>query len=346
MHRKKRKPGQIIMRAIGRFFALLGITLLALLVLAVGVIYVFERGPSPAARDLLVKSVRETSAIGFLSEIFLTEEQVEEIISSGEVIEEATDTSLITLTEPPATDEPVYDAWGFCDEDGDGIILDEIHREGYSGYMLIVLDPSRVIFGCDPKSFGITGYTVAEMAEKFGAVAAVNGGGFEDDHGSGDGSSPDSLVVYEGKIVSYKSQRAGLISLDGDHILHVNMMDGDELKESNIQYAISFGPALVSNGEIPDDYRLQGGVNPRTCIGQRSDGAILLLVIDGRQVTSIGATCMECAEEMLRYGAVNAGNLDGGSSSMMYYNGEYINSCSSVIGIRKVPTAVLVMPKA
>ena len=85
------------------------------------------------------------------------------------------------------------------------------------------------------------------------------------------------------------------------------------------------------------------GVNPRTAIGQRSDGAILMLVIDGRQVISLGATMEDLVDIMLEYGAVNACNLDGGSSSLMWFEGNYVNNCASVIGIRPVPTTFLVL---
>jgi exopolysaccharide biosynthesis protein len=46
---------------------------------------------------------------------------------------------------------------------------------------------------------------------------------------------------------------------------------------------------------------------------------------------------------MMDYGAVNACNLDGGSSTLMWYQGGYVNNCASVIGIRPVPTAILVL---
>ena len=85
------------------------------------------------------------------------------------------------------------------------------------------------------------------------------------------------------------------------------------------------------------------GLNPRTAIGQRSDGAILLLVIDGRQVISIGASLWDLVDIFQKYGAVNACNLDGGSSTLMWYQGDYINNCASVIGIRPVPTTFLVL---
>ena len=85
-----------------------------------------------------------------------------------------------------------------------------------------------------------------------------------------------------------------------------------------------------------------GGLNPRTVLGQRADGAVLMLVIDGRQSHSIGATYKDCIDVMLQYGAVNAANLDGGSSSMLVYNGEVQNVCASLYGSRPLPTAFIV----
>ena len=115
------------------------------------------------------------------------------------------------------------------------------------------------------------------------------------------------------------------------------------MRDANIQYGCCFGPVLVHNGEGVDPDSLADSINPRTAIGQRSDGAVLMLVIDGRQVISLGATYQDLVEIMLRYGAVNACNLDGGSSSLMYYNDEYVNNCASVIGIRPVPSSFIVL---
>jgi len=96
------------------------------------------------------------------------------------------------------------------------------------------------------------------------------------------------------------------------------------------------------NGEI-QRYNLASGVNPRTAIGQREDGAILLLVLDGRSVSTLGATLQDVCDVMLEYGAVNVGNLDGGSSSVMVYDGEIINNCASVTGPRYIPDGFIVL---
>ena len=338
---------------LGRVLLFVLETALLLVIALYGLMFVLAKGPSTTARDLFVMSVRETSAMGWVANIYFSDEEIAEIENQKDVedfIE--TDTSLIQIpkeTEPqdgatPTEDAgPQPDAWGLIDEDGDGIILEEVKGEGYSGYMMVVLDPSRVIVGSVPKSYGARGYTVEEMVRHFDAVAGTNAGGFHDPNGSGNGSIPDTLVVFEGQVYySNMGIRAGFVGIDSNHILHVaNKITEAEIKEKDIQYGVCFGPVLVANGE-PCDVNISG-VNPRTAIGQRSDGAILMLVIDGRQVISMGATMQDLIDIMMDYGAINACNLDGGSSTLMWYDGDYVNNCASVVGIRPVPTAILVL---
>lgn len=348
---RQRRWLSVLFKILGRFLLLVLETVVLLAIVLYGVMYVLAKGPSPTARDIFVMSVRETSAVGFLADIFFTPEEIA-AIEAKEAEEEyiETDTSLIVIPTEPTGDQiedsPMADEWGLVDEDGDGIIIDKVSGEGYNGFMMIVLDPSRVIMGCRPGYFGGCGATVAEMAEHFGAVAAINAGGFEDLNGEGDGETPDSMVVFEGDIYySEKGVRNGFVGIDSSHILHVGNLYADAVRERDIQYGVSFGPVLVSNGEITQQAKEGSGVNPRTVIGQRSDGAILMMVIDGRQLTSLGATYGDVAQIMVDYGAVNACNLDGGSSTLMWHEGAYINNCASVIGIRPVPTTFLVLPK-
>jgi exopolysaccharide biosynthesis protein len=196
--------------------------------------------------------------------------------------------------------------------------------------------------GSVPESYGSRGYTVEQMVKKFDAVAGINGGGFYDPDGKGNGSIPDTMVVYDGQIYYEENgTRWGFAGFDSNHILHVGNFSANDIRNRDIQYGVCFGPVLIVNGVPVDD--LDSGVNPRTAIGQRSDGAVLMLVVDGRQVSSLGATYGDLIEIMLSYGAVNACNLDGGSSTMMWYQDKYVNSSASVIGIRPIPTAFLVL---
>ena len=333
-------------RVILRIFIVLLVTLLLLCAFLYGVIYIVCRGPSVTARNQFVLSVRETSAIGFLADLVLSKEEIAAIEMQPEEVTVETDVSLIQIASPSENDtESAADAWGYTDEDGDGLMLVPVAGESYTGYMLIVLDPMRVVLGYSPQDAGYRGYTVAEFAENFGAVAAVNGGGFQDPNGMGNGSMPEHLVVKDGQIYCGDlGVGHGFVGLDDKGILHVGLANSQEIKDKNIQQGCGYGPILIVNGQPMDDATLTSGLNPRTAIGQRSDGAILLLVIDGRRATSLGASYKDLAEQMLAFGAVNAGNLDGGSSSLMWMDGHYLNNTAAVIGVRPIPTAFLVMP--
>ena len=354
-HRKKNSGIRKFWGVMGKILLVILETALMLALALYGVMYIVAKGPSTTARDLFVMSVRETSAVGFVANIFFTDEEIAQIEKKGNVEDYIeVDTSLIQIPKEtqspdmegtPENQAPVADAWGLIDEDGDGIIVKEVKGEGYSGYMMVVLDPSRVIVGSVPGNYGAVGYTVEQMVKRFDAVAGTNAGGFDDPEGKGNGSIPDTMVVFDGKVYyAGKGTREGFVGFDSNHIMHVaTRITEAEIKEKDIRYGICFGPVLIANGE-PVELG-PSGINPRTAIGQRSDGAVLMLVIDGRQVISMGATHQDLVDIMLDFGAVNACNLDGGSSSLMWYQDRYVNNCASVIGIRPVPTTILVLKK-
>jgi exopolysaccharide biosynthesis protein len=121
----------------------------------------------------------------------------------------------------------------------------------------------------------------------------------------------------------------------GDHTLN-------DLKKENVVEAVSFRDSLIINGKtvaVQDE-----GLNPRTAIGQKSDGTVIMIVIDGRSGLKPGASLKELQTLLLQEGAVNASNLDGGSSSTMYFNGEVINNPCDWNGERNVATALYVKP--
>ena len=333
-----------LLRFLARLLIVLLSTILLLAGFLYGIMFLLCRGPSPTAKELFVLSTSETSAIGFLPRLYLPQEEIDEILTRpAETEVQSTDTALISLAPQPE-DRKLPDAWGYVDEDEDGLIYVPVAGESFVGHMLIVLDPSRVIMGCVPESFQRRGYTLEQLVAEFDAVAGINGGDFEDPNGLGNGSTPQHAVVFKGTIyMGGYGTGNGFAGLDADGILHVGSFTAAELQEKNIQYGTSYGPVLVVNGEIANPDSLHSGVNPRTAIGQRSDGAILMLVIVGRQPNSLGATYLDEAELMLRFGAVNATNLDGGSSSLMWLNGGYVNAPATIVGIRQIPTSFLVL---
>ena len=353
--RTQKKNSGGALRAVGRIL----IVLLETILLVVGGLYcagyVALKGPWEVMGDQMVIMLRESSAMKWFPLLYYSEEEIARI----EHVEEAedyapTDTSLITIsTERPVTENGAgwTDARGVFhpDEDEDGIIIEPVKGAGYSGYMMIVEDPSRVIMGSIPSSYGKRGYVLSEYVEYFDGVAGTNAGGFYDPGGMGDGSIPDSVVVVDGQI--YYSEYGcgtegggGIAAIDGNHILHVaRYMSRQELIDNDIRYAVCYGPVLISNGVSADPNSLIKSLNPRTAIGQCADGAMLFLVIDGRQVVSMGAKYQDLVEIMERYGAVNAVNLDGGSSSMLWFRDHYVNNSSSVIGVRDMPTSFVIL---
>lgn len=322
------------------------VTVVIILLGALGVVYMMTKGPSDSARDLFVMSVRETSAIGFLADIFLSEDEIYAIENNGrsDIGADSVDTSLITVKhkDKENSDDPSGSDDGINDPDGDGIEIVDISGSTFNGKLMIIYDPSRVVVGIS-ENLGSSGQTLESMISSYGAVGGVNGGGFYDPNGSGNGGIPDGVVVHNGVLLYGGSTYADTAVIDYDGILHVGTMTGQQAMELNARWAVSFGPVLIVNGEKCDG--LSSGLNPRTAIAQRSDGAIMLLVINGRQLDSLGATYDDVADVLLEHGAVNALNLDGGSSSNMMFRGEYQNISASVIGYRPLPTCVLVLDK-
>jgi len=152
-------------------------------------------------------------------------------------------------------------------------------------------------------------------------------------------------VISNGEVLNKSggsSDHNVVVGFNQDNVMVIGEMSSTKALEKGIRDALAFGPALVVNGEAARVKGSSSGLNPRTAIGQRADGAVLMLVIDGRQASSLGATYADLISVMLEYGAVNAINLDGGSSSLMYYDGEYLNKGVILTGSRKMPTGFVV----
>jgi exopolysaccharide biosynthesis protein len=338
---KSRGTGLVL----GRTLAFLAVTVVLILAILMGVIWVLEKGPSPTVTAIFCRSVRETSAIQWVANIYLSDEEIDQYKSqSTETMETQTvNTSLIQIQQgQAATAQP-------GEEETPALELIEIADGTIKGKLLIVKDPSRVILGTSDNMGYQAGLQLTDMVAKYNGVAGINAGGFNDENGRGNGGIPQGLVITNGGIAwGNRGTTYNVIGFDKDHILHVGTMTGQQALDAGIYYAVSFvthdglASALIINGEVQYQ-NLASGVNPRTAIGQREDGAVLLLVLDGRSINTLGATMENICDVMLEYGAVNAGNLDGGSSSVMVYEGEIINSCASVTGPRNIPTGFIVL---
>lgn len=349
--RKSKRTRKKVMRVIDMIFGFILATVIMFGLGGLALEYVLVKGPSPALKEAFVMTMLETRRFDFISNIFLSEEEVEAIKAKKTVkTDKEFDSSLINVNgnkedgdESNPDAEAVSETPDFLiDEDGDGYILHDIKRKNFMGYMLIVLDPNRVFVGM-PDAYGGAGITLSSMVEKYDAIGGINGGGFVDEGGAGLGGYPKGLTIIDG--VCYNEGYGGdsFAGFDEEGVMHVGYYSLQDVQNVHIRDGVSFdGPILIMNGEPMDTSYLVSGVNPRTAIGQRADGAVLMLVIDGRQAHSVGCSYRDLMDIMLDYGAVNAMNLDGGSSTTMYLNGEYVNSCSAGTGdSRPLPTGFL-----
>lgn len=291
-------------------------------------------GPFENVKTTIVGASMTTLTHQYIAKMFLSDEEINKILNNQkvEVIEESTETEDIKV--PVKRD--------------DTIEKDEISSGKFKGYMLVIKDPTRVKVGYTQK-LGREGQLTSQIAKDNDAVAAINGGGFPDQsqNWTGTGATPTGIIMTGGDVkfdaIKNDEEKVDTMAIDNQGILLVGKYSLSELKKKNVKEALSFGPPLVVNGKGTIKSGDGGwGIAPRTAIGQRKDGAILMLVIDGRQISSVGASLREVQDLMLQYGAVNATNLDGGSSSTMFLNGDVINNPSNSLGERSVPSIVYV----
>ena len=220
----------------------------------------------------------------------------------------------------------------------------------FTGYALIIKDPTRVKVGFSNK-LGTQGELTSQIAQDNGSIAAVNAGGFSDSSSkwTGTGGTPTGIIMSNG-VVKYNDiknydQKVDITAITKNGQLLVGPHSLNDLKSLNVTDAVTFGPALIVNGKETIKSGDGGwGIAPRTAIGQCSDGSIILLTIDGRSTKSLGASLKDVQNIMLQYGAYNASNLDGGSSTTMYDNGSIINNPCDALGERAVPSAFIVNP--
>lgn len=335
------------------------ITAVTLLLVAAGLytaMFIMVKGPSPTVGKLFVLSLKETSAAGFLADWFMSKEEINTLLAEkAEEESEEINASLIKL--PERKDEPdssVSSGVDIGDKGGngeqnerlEGIEVHDVSGGTYNGKMIVVKDPTRIFVGT-PDSYGedSSGLSLSAMIKKYDAIGGTNAGGFVDPNGTGTGGIPEGIVIGDGELLWGEPDATySLAGLDRNGLLYVGKMTGARALELGLKYAVSYGPALIINGEPCNAKRsLGGGINPRTAIGQRADGAILLLVVNGRQIDSLGATLDDLIEVMLSFGAINASNLDGGSSSLMKLDGEYLNTSSYILGGERILASTILI---
>lgn len=336
--RKKGRAKKIILRGL----AVLGTILLLLVITVFSVVALIAHGPSETFRDSLVQSAMQASATKWVPGLFLSDEVVEDILERASTVNQETvgmtdyknnyvDGNLSGggMGEAGGTGES--DEW--ADAKGGMKLYTQVYPN-FKAYILLVRDPSRLYVGTSSNfaNTAVPGKDIFDIVAQESCVAAINGGEFQDTGGVGNGGEPKGVTYSQGKLVFNQATAKTFIGLDRDNKLVVReQITAAEAEALGIRDGVCFQTGTTENVLITNDgsevtiHRLDGdgARSQRTAIGQRADGTIILLVTDGRTTSNPGATYNDVTEIMVKFGAVTAGMLDGGSSAMMYYEKYY-----------------------
>ena len=289
-------------------------------------------GPWHGFRDWLITTAMTTLNHQWLATMFYSDETIAEVLGNNTVIESGEDTNtdeveIVSKLNTTQYANEYEKAILQKDAGNDLYKVIEISGKGYTGHLVAVYDPSKISV-CTTKYLGKKGEYIVDMAKENNAVVAINGGGFVDPNYNSLGGVPQGTVIKNGKIVSNRTfkKTGGIIGFTKDNKLILARMTANEAIKNGVRDAVSFGPFLIVNGKASFIKGNGGwGEAPRTAIGQRKDGIVLFLVIDGRMVGRPGADMVDLTEIMQKYGAYNAANLDGGTSCGLVVNGQLIN---------------------
>lgn len=312
----------------------------------------FTYGPIDYFRNLLVTTAMTTKSHHYLAKTLYSEETIYEIMDSNYMEEVNENTNLTEINIGNIEEKTEYDSIyeeQILKRDKDAVYkIIPLSGNTYKGYLVAVYDPSRIEL-VTSRYLGKRGETVQEMAKREDALIAINAGGFADAGGVGNGGIPtgsliqDSNLIYQGQDTGWGG---GIVGFTKDNILMLYKGTANDAIEQGIEDAVDFGPFLIVNGKRSIAKGNGGyGISSRTAIGQRQDGIVLFVVIDGRQPGySLGINMSELTDIFVRYRAYNAVNLDGGASSSLIENKKLISKpCAySATGERWIASAWIV----
>lgn len=308
-----------------------------------GTIRMITHGPSSQARILFVRTLDDTTTLRKVPYLFLSEEEVLDALDTGKDSAEASavrygmeqGAQQVVIAE--GSERPVYENM---------IELCDISGANWKGKMLVCHDPKLLVLGT-PNDTAAQGYgkflQVEEYVEKCGGIAGTTAAGFRMAT-----DTPYGFVINHGELMySESDKRYNVVAFDADHIMTVGPMTAQDAVNAGYDIAVCWKPILIQDGVKKTG--LGGGFNPRAAIGQTADGTIILVVIEGRMISSLGATLDELADFMEEQGCINAMNLDSGKSSILVYDGEQLTTVAIGSGLRDeyraLPNAFVVLPE-
>ncbi len=311
-----------------------------------------------AWRNIWIETAMTTYTHQWLATDFFPQWLIDKVLSEMEMpgkidVSDPSDLATPTLPPDPLGQKTLVE--GKDDPHGNKVLVNDINEGivivqikgstpigSYVGKLVLIDDPARVFIGTTSKK-GVMGEFICDMTERYNAVIGMNASGFDDPDGHGKGGKINGLCYSEGEPWGKLNKTYSSIIISKSNKLIVgDITDWDKYKARD---GAQFFPVIISDGEIVvgNSWSQQ----PRTIIAQREDGVMMFLVIDGRSVTSVGATYKQCAQTLLEYGAINAAACDGGSSSVLAYNNKLINVPSTPMKDtgRYLPNAFLVRSK-
>ena len=289
----------------------------------IGMLFTFY-GPIEDFKEWLITTAMPTMEHQKYCKWFYSEKEIERIMSKNYIVEsgESTDESLIDRKKVTKYKDE-YERQILEHEKEQKYKIIKLEVDGQVGYLAAIYDPTSIKVEVT-QELGRRGEYVTHMAQRNNALLAINGGGFYDPGGSSWGGTPTGITISNGKVITNNeygiaTETGGVVGFTEDGTLMLLKVNtAREALNKGVMNAVSWGPFLIVNG-VTSKVNGNGGWGPgaRSAIGQRRDGVVLMLVIDSNASRTRGATMADLAEIMERYGAVNASNLDGGTSSVM-----------------------------
>ena len=210
-----------------------------------------------------------------------------------------------------------------------GLMVIRIKGSTYKGVLVIGKDPSRLKCAPAPQ-WGTIGDRAGNIAEANNGLVAMTGSGFGDAKNVAEGADQAGGAMFSG-VAKGRHYPWGYkrVELHLDNRLYIT--DANSAYSADCTDATEWTPALIVDGKLVvlEDNGGYTALNPRACIGQTRDESIMFLGIEGRNIDSLGCDAVECARVLERYGAYQAMNVDGGTSAIVWYQGEYIMKCSN-----------------
>ena len=294
--------------------------------------FVITYGPYDYLRNLYVNTAMNTMDHQYLAKVFYSDETINEIMSNNYFVSLNDDVNLDDIvidTSEKKTFKDEYEKELLTREDGNSLYkLINLKVGSADGYLVAIYDPTKVQLIAKEQLGTEHGERIITMCERYGGVVCINGGGFVD-YGYGSGI-PMGYVIEDGTITwsdgDVNTTRGNIIGMTAEGKLKL-MSDatGSEALEAGIVDGLEFGPFLIVNGKPLEIVGDPWGRSPRVAIAQRQDGVMMFLVVDGENYIN-GASLQDIVDTLLRYGAYNAANLDGGTSATLIIDDTLINN--------------------